>query len=67
MSLRYKFHHLFFGRFRNLYVQCKDIKNILKFQNFLKLFFDEALTFAYSVDARVCDFADVTKANTLTQ
>ena len=56
-----------FLRFRNLYVQCKDIKNISKIQIFLKLFFDETLTFAYGVDARMRDFADIAEAEPLTQ
>ncbi len=35
--------------------------------NFETTFLDEALTLAYGVDARTCDFADVAEADTLTQ
>ena len=53
------FHPLFICCSAELYVHCKDIKNISKIQIFLKLFFDKALTFAYGVDARMRDFGDI--------
>lgn len=36
-------------------------------QNFLNYFLDKALTLPYGVDARMCDFADIAEADTLTQ
>ena len=51
-----------FGRFRNLYVHCKDIKNISQFQIFVNKFLKKCLTLAYGVYARTREFADVSKA-----
>jgi hypothetical protein len=42
------------------------IKKVKK-RNYRARKLDEALTFAYGVDARTCDFADIAEADSFTQ